>query len=138
METAIALGVAVDDLIDMPSPVETGEIEFHSWREWDDPFTMLRTKAEESDVVCSYLNEQAQRVLDLISRIPDGGTALIVGHGGWIESVVAQLVIPAEAGQLGGSFWHLDGIRLAIGPTSPASVICVDRRPRDGSEEQRA
>src|SRR5205807_1167648 len=38
METAIATDFTVDDLIDMPSPVETGEIEFHAWREWDDPF----------------------------------------------------------------------------------------------------
>src|SRR5205823_2677044 len=38
LETAVAMGYAVDDLMEMPSPTETEEVEFHAWREWDNPF----------------------------------------------------------------------------------------------------
>jgi hypothetical protein len=130
METAIAMGFAVDDVLEMPSPTETGEVEFHSWREWDDPFTTLQARADESDAVNAYLAEQAARVYRAVARVADGGTALIVGHGGWIESVVARLVDPGQASRVGGSFWHLDGIRLSVSTTSSVSVEAVERHPR--------
>lgn len=54
---------------------------------------------------------------------------LVVGHGGWLESVVARLVAPDVATTLGGSFWHLDGIRMAVSPTS-VTVEAFARQPR--------
>ena len=129
-ETAIAMGVAVDDLIEMPSPVETGEIEFHSWREWADPFTTFRDRARESPALNSYMTTQVDRLL-AGTRVVGEGRALVVGHGGWIESVVAGVLDSAAASKVGGSFWHLDGIRLIVDPgTSPVSVESVDRYPR--------
>lgn len=131
METAIAMGVAVNDLIEMPSPVETGEIEFHSWREWDDPFTTLQARALASPAVRAYMTRQADNLLAATNGLTNGRSALVVGHGGWIESVIAHLVEPAVAAQLGGSFWHLDGIRLTIDETLSVSVDAVDRHPRE-------
>jgi broad specificity phosphatase PhoE len=128
-ETAIAMGVAVDDLIEMPSPVETGEIEFHSWRDWDDPFTTLQQKARDSAAVESYMTLQAERLM-AATDVADSGTTLVIGHGGWIESVVAALVGPVTAPQLGGSFWHLDGIRLVIESAASVVVESVARHPR--------
>ena len=130
METAIAMGAAVDDTMEMPSPVETGEIEFHLWREWDDPFTTVRQLARESDAVDSYLTAEVERLRTATARLGDGGRVLVIGHGGWIESVVAAMLEPAILPMLGGSFWHLDGIRLAIDGASPVSVQAVDRHPR--------
>lgn len=130
METAIAMGFAVDELIEMPSPVETGEIGFHEWREWPDPFTTLRIKAHESDAVAKYIAAQADGLLTISRQIGDGARVLVVGHGGWIESVIAGLLDPALAPALGGSFWHLDGICLSIGATSSVTLEAVDRYPR--------
>lgn len=130
METAIAMGAAVDDLVEMPSPVETGEIAFHAWREWGDPFTTLRDRARESDAVDAYLAREVERLLAATGDLGDGCRALVVGHGGWIESVVAGILEPRVLATIGGSFWHLDGIRLAIATSSPVSVEAVDRYPR--------
>lgn len=130
METAVAMGFAVDDLMEMPSPVKTGEVTFHSWREWSDPFTTLQAKAGASAAIDDYLKEQAAQIIDAVERVADGGSVLVVAHGGWIESVVAGLVAPAVAAQLGGSFWHLDGIRLVLDTSSSASVELIDRFPR--------
>ena len=130
LETAVAMGFAVDDLIEMPSPVETGEVEFHAWREWEDPFTTLLALGRESAAVDGYLEEQATRVVSTLARLGDAGSALVVGHGGWIESVVARLVGPSEASSLGGSFWHLDGMSLRIDENGTASVSAIHRHPR--------
>ena len=128
METAIAMGYAVDDLIEMPSPVETGEIAFHAWRDWDDPFTTLRTMATASATIDAYLNDQVARLVAAVDHLADDGSALVVGHGGWIESVIARLVDVPTSAPLGGSFWHLDGIELQL--TTTATVVAVHRFPR--------
>lgn len=130
METAIAMGFAVDQLIEMPSPTETGEVAFHSWREWSDPCTALRTKSLASRAVAAYLDEQAHRTTDLLDQVPEGGRVLVVGHGGWIESVIARLVAPEQLPTVGGSFWHLDGIRLSMRSPSSASIAAVERLSR--------
>ena len=130
METAIAMGLAVDELLDMPSPAETGEIGFHEWREWADPFTTLRARARESAAVGAYVARQVNLLLTASGRLADGDRLLVVGHGGWIESVVAGLLDTALAPAVGGSFWHLDGIRLAFDGTSSVSLEAVDRYPR--------
>ena len=130
METAIAMGAAVDDLIEMPSPVETGEIDFHAWRTWDDPFATLRTMADASPAVNAYLTDQVARLVDALDHLADEGSALVIGHGGWIESVIARLVDHPPATPLGGSFWHLDGIDLLLTTASTATVTAVHRFPR--------
>ena len=130
METAIAMGVAVDDTFDMPSPVETGAVEFHEWRTWPDPFTTLVERSGASSAVSAYVAAQGARVLEACDAIGDGDRGLIVGHGGWIESVIAALVDPSALPSLGGSFWHLDAIRLSIATDGAVSVAAVERFPR--------
>lgn len=121
------MGFAVDDLMEMPSPTETGEVEFHSWREWSDPYTTLRRMSLETRAIATYLDEQAKRTVEVVDGLGRGGRVLVVGHGGWIESVVAGLVEPDQLAGVGGSFWHLDGIRLSVSTTSSVSIIDVER-----------
>ena len=130
METAIAMGFAVDDLLEMPSPVETEEVEFHEWRSWDDPFAVFRSRSGESPAVGAYVHAQARRLLAVADQVGDGGCALVVGHGGWIEAAISGVVAPDAATDLGGSFWHLDGVRLVIESTGKALVESVDRQAR--------
>lgn len=129
-ETALAMGHSVDELIEMPSPVETGEIEFHAWREWPDPFATLRTRARDSTAVRAYIRREVELLLDASMTVGGQGRVLVVGHGGWIESVVAGLLEPPLTATAGGSFWHLDGIRLEIDEHSGVSSAVVDRYPR--------
>lgn len=130
LETAIAMGQAVDDLIEMPSPVETGEIEFHAWRAWPDPFTTLRISADDSPALGAYLNREVERLLDATATVGDGGRVLVIGHGGWIESVVAGMLQANFAASVGGSFWHLDGISLDVDNDATVAAATVHRYPR--------
>ena len=118
------------NLMEMPSPTETGEVEFHSWRAWNDPYTTLRGMSLETRAIAAYLEEQAKRALDVVDGLGDGDRVLVVGHGGWIESVVAGLADPDQLARVGGSIWHLDGIRLSVSATSSVSITDVDRHQR--------
>ena len=130
LETAIAMGQAVDDLLEMPSPVETGEVEFHEWRAWSNPFTTLRARADESTAIGAYIDREVERLLDAAGTVDPAGRVLVIAHGGWIESVVAGMLQPHLAATAGGSFWHLDGIRLDVDENATASTATVDRLPR--------
>ena len=130
LETALAMGRAVDDTIEMPSPVETGAIEFHEWRTWPDPFTTMRSRADDVPAVADYLAAQAALVRGLGSALGEDGRALVVGHGGWIESVVAGLLDADTLPTLGGSFWHLDAVRLSVAADGVAVVASIERFPR--------
>lgn len=130
LETAIAMGQAVDDLIEMPSPVETGEVEFHAWRAWPDPFTTLLVSADDSGALRAYLRREVRRLLDATATIGPAGRVLVIGHGGWIESVVAGTLPPSLASTIGGSFWHLDGIRIDLDEEANVVAASVHRYPR--------
>lgn len=84
--------------------------------------------AARSSSVEAYLEREESRLRAVVEEVADGGSVLVVGHGGWLESVVARLVAPDVATTLGGSFWHLDGIRLAVTPTA-VTVEGVARHP---------
>ena len=90
------MGFAVDDLIDMPSPVETGQIEFHEWRDWPDPFTTLAIRARESDAIAAYITAQVERLRNATRQLGEGDHALVVGHG-------KRLVWYSERPRLGGT-----------------------------------
>lgn len=64
------------------------------------------------------------------AELGDGDRVLVVGHGGWIESVIAGLLDPELAPALGGSFWHLDAMCLGIDATSSVLLEAVDGYPR--------
>jgi broad specificity phosphatase PhoE len=121
------MGFAVDDLMEMPSPTETGEVEFHAWREWNDPYTTFRSRSLGSRAIAAFLDEQAKRALGVVDGLGDAGRVLVVGHGGWIEAVVAGLVEPDQLAHVGGSLWHLDGIRLSVSTAASVSIIDVHR-----------
>jgi len=130
LETAVAMGCAVDELIEMTSPVETGEVEFHAWRGWANPFEVFRQMTTASPAFRAYARAKAAEVRVAVERLDDGCVLLAVGHGGWLEAIVSELVAPEYVHELGGSFWHLDGIRLVFTGSGPGAIEAVDRYPR--------
>ncbi|HVL03458.1 MAG TPA: hypothetical protein VM386_03360 [Acidimicrobiales bacterium] len=132
LETAIAMGCAVDELLEVPSPAGTGEVEFHEWRQWESPIITFQQRADTSRALADHVTGQAERVLAAAASIEDGGPLLVVGHGGWVEAVTAGLIDPEAAATVGGSFWHLDGVRLTLTDDWRASVASVPRFPQPG------
>lgn len=104
LETAVAMGFAVDDLVEMPNPAVTGLVEFHAWRYWPDPFTVLADLARSNAAFGDYAAEQAALVRSVLHAAPGGGPVLFVGHGGWLETTVAALAPSDALASIGGSF----------------------------------
>lgn len=49
----------------------------------------------------------------MVDRGGDGETALLIGHGGWIEPTVTALLGIDRVQDWDISFGHLEGVRLA-------------------------
>lgn len=112
LETAIAMGYAVDEVIAIPSAYVPGEVDHHDQWRWPQPYAryaeLLRQQGRLARVACAQL-ELWRRVL---SAIPDEASALIVGHGGTIEPALVAALPLADHESWGPPFRHCDGARL--------------------------
>lgn len=107
------MGFAVDDVVAIAGSNVSGEVGFHEWWEWSDPWAVYATRIAERPALAAYAEEQLAIVRDAVDRVGDGDTALLVGHGGWIEPTVVAAVGPDRVESWGPSFQHLEGVRLA-------------------------
>lgn len=127
LETAVAMGFAVDDVVGIAGANVTGEVEFHEWWEWDNPWAVYAERISVRPKLATYASAQLAIVRDAVSRVGDGEAALLVGHGGWIEPTVVAAVGPERIEDWGPSFQHLEGVRLAEEGGS-FTVVDVHRR----------
>ena len=111
-ETALALGVAVDEQISWPSGYVDGMVDHHDQWSWSHPFVryreLLRSRPELRAVVPVHL-EHWRRMLGLVS---EEGALLVVSSGGSIEPVLVAAVADGAHTTWGGPFHHLEGARL--------------------------
>jgi broad specificity phosphatase PhoE len=113
-ETAVALGYAVEDELSYPDVMDGTGIDFHAWWDWPEPF------AEVARIMSS--NENASRAGDSIADIwsgiahsvHDGGTALVVSHGGIMEVGVVAALPDADRTKWGMPFAHCEGFILTM------------------------
>lgn len=111
------MGFAVDEMVDMgvsvwkAAQIEKGGLHAH----WDwGAATFLRYAELVADggphaVLARW---QAQIWTQARDRVPDGGRALVISHGGLIEPGVVQACPDAELEGFGEPFAHLEGARL--------------------------
>jgi GNAT superfamily N-acetyltransferase/broad specificity phosphatase PhoE len=112
LETALALGFAVDEQISWPSGYVAGVVAHHEQWSWSQPFVryaeLVRDGSRLATVVETHLG-QWRRLLELV---PDGGAALIVSSGGSIEPVLVAALPDADHASWGSAFHQLEGARL--------------------------
>jgi hypothetical protein len=113
LETAIAMGLAVDDVVGIAGSNVTGEVAFHEWWEWPDPWAVYAERIATRPRLAAYAEAQLQIVKCAVDRVTDGDTALLIGHGGWIEPTVVAAIAADQLQNWGPSFAHLEGVRLA-------------------------
>jgi broad specificity phosphatase PhoE len=88
LETAVAMGYAVDDLVKVPQQlagqamVVVGHLERWSW---EFPWLRFRELAAEHEVVARYGEWLRDSWIAALDRVPEGGRALVVSHGRDIE-----------------------------------------------------
>lgn len=128
LETALAMGFAVDDLAEIDSSTISGEVTFHEWWGWPNPWSVFRERMDTRPALAVVAASQLEIVKDAVGRIDDGETALLIGHGGWIEPTVVAAVDRADLRDWGPSFDHLEGVRLSF-ERGKFAVERIHRRP---------
>ena len=114
LETAIALGSAVDEQVSWPSGYVEGVVAHHDQWSWPHPFSryaeLVRVRGGSGldDVVQEHLRHW-RRVL---GSVPEGGAALVVSSGGSIEPVLVAALPGADHVSWGGALHHLEGAAL--------------------------
>ena len=129
-ETALAMGFAVDEIVDMGSGYIAGEVSHHEQWTWADPFSRYAALVAEGRGLAAFATEGLALWRRTVEEISDGDAALIIGHGGSIEPCLVACFQHAEHTQWGGPFGHCDGARLCWNDTEFVSIE-IHRAPRE-------
>jgi hypothetical protein len=117
LETAIAMGFAVDDqwdiLGDIPADVleEIGHHERWSWAEPFAHFAQLVAGRGPTGRLGSRLEEAWLQALEFI---PAGGRVLLISHGRIIEVGLVTCVPDGDFAAWGVPFHHCEGVRMTL------------------------
>ena len=114
VETAIAMGLAVDDTVDLPSGYVPGEVEFHEQWTWDQPYRRYAELVARGSGLARVAQAHRAVWTRLVGQVDDDATALIVGHGGAIEPALVACLPGADYQGWGGLLGHCDGARLGF------------------------
>jgi hypothetical protein len=127
LETAIAMGFAVDEQTSWPSGYVDGAVKHHDQWTWPEPFVrygeLLGRESRLARVAEAHLAHW-RRILD---HVPEGGSGLIVSSGGSIEPVLVAAFPDADHASWGGAFYQLEGATL-VADGSAFTGITLRRR----------
>jgi broad specificity phosphatase PhoE len=115
METALAMGFAVDETVPFSCGYIAGEFEHHEQWAWQRPYTEFDRRVADRGTRLSRLALEDKQVWTRIaSQLPDGGRALIISHGGSIEPVLVACCEYENFDGWGKPFAHCDGVSLSF------------------------
>ena len=131
-ETAIAMGFAVDDVDDhlalLPSKVMDRVAWDGGFGEW------AAAAAAGSKPVRTHLGAMRDWLAKVAAALPDGGAALMVSHGGIVESIGAAC-LGEGAATWGDPVRYVEGVRLeydrAAARFTSGTVLRVPDSPPD-------
>ncbi len=131
-ETAIAMGFAVDQelvtLIDEDAPA--AEFEASRWWETPQPFVALAEIARAGGPTLALGRAIMTLWRDLVIGLPEGGSALVIGHSGQIEVALVTCFLDADHAAWGGPFAPLEGARLSYEGDPPRfTAVTILREP---------
>ena len=123
VETAIAMGYAVDETVPWPSAYVSGVVEHHDQWQWERPFEgyaeLLRTSAGLREVAQEHLAHW----LRALAQVDDGETALVISLGGSIEPVLVAAHPEADHADWGTALHQLQGATLTFDGDQCVGVI---------------
>lgn len=113
-ETAIAMGFAVDyELVTLASDQEVFvEIESSQWWEATQPFPALARLMATKGATWRYGHTLAALWRDVLTTIPEGAAALMIGHSGELEVGLVACFPHADHADWGAPFGMCEGARL--------------------------
>jgi broad specificity phosphatase PhoE len=112
VETAIAMGFAVDEVVDVGlDDAFWEEAGRHDHWTWDEPFSSYRALIVRDGSVARVGRAQRDAWTEALMRVPEGGAVLAISHGHAIEVglVTCAQRIDGAAGE--GPFNQVEGFR---------------------------
>jgi len=108
-ETAIAMGFAVDAQDETIGPYgQDVEDEIP----WPQGFLRYAEAAREGGAVTRYMQRLARFHHELLDTIPEGGSVLVINHGGVVEMSAVACFLDADYASFGGPVDYCEGVRL--------------------------
>jgi broad specificity phosphatase PhoE len=133
IETAVAMGYAVDDLLDLPSGYVPGEVAHHDQWTWSRPYVRYAELIAQGGGVSGAAAAGQAALVQLLEAIPDGEAALVISHGGTIEPLLVACMPSADHANWGAGLAHCEGARLGWDGRA-FTTIELRRAPTAGSE----
>jgi broad specificity phosphatase PhoE len=126
-ETAIAMGFAVDyELVTLITDDDLyAEMERSRWWEADYPFAALARLMVTNGATWRYGHAMVALWRDILTAIPDGSAALVIGHSGDLEIALVACFPQADHAAWGGQFGICEGARLTFAG-DPAHFTAVE------------
>jgi broad specificity phosphatase PhoE len=112
IETAVAMGYAVDDAIEMPSGYVAGEVAHHDQWRWPQPYLTYAQLIRHGDGLAAVAQAHRDLWNEALRAVPDGSGVLVVSHGGCIEPALVSCLPEADHASWGAPFGYCDGVRL--------------------------
>jgi broad specificity phosphatase PhoE len=110
-ETAIAMGYAVDEQLELLSATPDGLGDEVDWRAG---FAAFAQAARAEGVTAAYARELGELMRSIAAALPEGGRALVVSHGGIVEASAVGCRPDDDFPGWGPSCRYCEGVRLAF------------------------
>jgi broad specificity phosphatase PhoE len=114
IETAVAMGFAVDDTFDLPAGYVPGEVGHHDQWSWPLPYLTYARLIAGGRGLAEVAEAHKAAWATVAAGLADGEAALIISHGGALEPALVSCLPDADHGSWGAPFAHCDGARLTI------------------------
>jgi broad specificity phosphatase PhoE len=108
-ETAIAMGFAVDEQVELMSSYSS-DVEFET--PWPQPPVRYAEVIQGGGATAQYANQLADFYHRLANDLADGSAALVINHGGIVEMGAVACLPEADHAAWGPHFECCEGIRL--------------------------
>ena len=115
LETAIAMGFAVDEQLDSlgdfpPEVIE--EIGHHERWDWEYPFSTFALLVERGGPTARMGKRQQEAWMNALESTPANGSVLVISHGRIIESGLVTCVPSGDFASWGAPFLHCEGVKM--------------------------
>jgi broad specificity phosphatase PhoE len=114
IETATAMGFAVDDALELPSGYVPGEVDHHEQWGWPNPYQTYAELLGHGGGLATVAEAYRRIWTSVVEAVPDGAAALVVAHGGGIEPGLVACLPDADHESWGAPLGHCEGALLAF------------------------
>lgn len=110
-ETALAMGFAVDEQVSLLASLPDG---FEDEVPWDAGIGRIASavRRRPDGTVARFAHQLAAFHRDLAARLPDGGRALVISHGGIVEASAVGCKPDGDYAGWGPAFGYCEGVRM--------------------------